>query len=187
MRIEALLADLEAQQLAATRAERQAEISESVRAERARVTTQQRLFAARGETVTIVAAGVEIRGRLVEVGDGWVALNARASAPAIDVADVMRPGARIVSCAAIESVTGPLARYQALPQSMAGLGWGSLLRAVARGRASVAWQTLSGTTHAGVIDAVGRDHVLLMRSGGEPVLLPTAQVAFLAPMAGQHH
>lgn len=186
MRIEALLADLEAQHAAAERHELRAEVAQGVRAERARITTRQRLDAALGRPVVVSAAGVDVAGTLAEIGDGWLAISADRETTAASLMDIVRPGMRVIAIDAIESVTG-LGRLSGPSEPQAprlGMGWGAILRAVAQGRSAVAWRTRTGAVHTGVIQAVGKDHVILTKAGSEDVVLTVSGLCVLAPMAG---
>ncbi|QEH93680.1 hypothetical protein FV141_09195 [Dermacoccus abyssi] len=178
MRMDRLLADLEAAEAARRAAEKRLEIAEGVRAERAAVTLEDRLRGALGSAVEVVAAGHPVRGRLVEVGSGWVALD-RSSREAVvlGVDDLARPGSVIVATAAIESVTGLRATHVKDEAPSVGRTWGSVLRAIGRSRATVVWRTTVGNEFTGLVDAVGVDHAVVRRSAGSPVVLTTQAVA----------
>lgn len=162
MRIERLLADLEAAATARERVESRAEVADAVRVESARVTVADRLRAGIGSEVALGVDGEVIAGRLLDVGDGWAAVSRVPGVrPAQATDDLVRPGTRLVSLPAITSVSGLGRSHLADEGPAAGRGWSSVLRAVAQARAPIAWRCRGGESHAGLIDAVGADHVVL--------------------------
>lgn len=178
--MERMLADLEAAQAARERAEARAEVAESVRAEQGAVTMADRLRAGLGAAVTVHVAGEALRGRIVDVGQGWLALERVGGAERTGGDDLVRPGMRLVPFAAVAGIAGLGRAHAQADGSPIGRGWSSLLRAVARSRAPVAWHLVSGETSAGTIDAVGADHVLLTpHQAGATLVLPLSSLAWL--------
>lgn len=178
MRMDRLLADLEAAEAARRAAQRRVEIAEGVRAERAAVTLEDRLRGSLGSDVEVVAAAQPVRGRLVEVARGWIALDRSTRKDVVlGVDDLARPGSVVVATAALESATGLRASHHKDDAPSVGRTWGSLLRALARSRATVVWRTTSGNEFTGLVDAVGVDHAVVRRSAGTPVVLTTQAVA----------
>jgi hypothetical protein len=173
-----LLADLEAAEAARRAAQRRVEIAEGVRAERAAVTLEDRLRGSLGSDVEVVAAAHPVRGRLVEVARGWIALDRSTRKDVVlGVDDLARPGSVVVATAALESATGLRASHHKDDAPSVGRTWGSLLRALARSRVTVVWRTTSGNEFTGLVDAVGVDHAVVRRSAGTPVVLTTQAVA----------
>lgn len=140
MRMDRLLADLEAAETARLEAERRAERAEGVRAERAILTIADRLRAAVGadRAVTVVVHGHPCRGRVVEVGEGWVAIDRGLGAPVLDVTDLVRPGVQLVALEGVETVTGLSSRTTGDDSPAIGRSWGAVLRAAARARTAAA-------------------------------------------------
>ncbi|WP_199423527.1 hypothetical protein [Actinotalea solisilvae] len=166
MRWDALFADMELQLAAAETDDRLAEVAELTRAERGAVTLVDRLRAARGSTVTLLAGGAVLQGELADVGPTWVLLVAAGRE-------------HLVPLAAVGSVAG----VGAPSAGSAGevhrrLGIAHALRALSRDRSVVRVVTSAGTLD-GRIDEVGADHVALalvrpdaQRPTGEVRLVP---------------
>lgn len=187
MRMDRLLADLEAADTARLQAERRAERAECVRAERATVTIADRLRAAIGtdRAVTVVVHGHQCRGRVLEVGAGWAAIDRGLGAPVLDVTDLVRPGVQLVALEGVETVTGLSSRIAGDDAPAVGRGWGAVLRAAARARTAAAWRTRSGSTFAGTIEAVGADHVVVRRPGDLGVVVAYSGISVVEPAAGR--
>lgn len=167
MRMERLLADLEAAAAAQERLESRAEVADGVRVESARVTLADRLRAGIGSEVALGVDGETIAGRLLDVGIAWIAVS-RVPGAGVPVVldDLVRPGTRLVPLAAVASVSGLGRSFRIDDGSTVGRGWSSVLRAVAQARAPIAWRCRGGETHAGLVDAVAADHVVLSVGAG---------------------
>ena len=145
MRWEALFDDLDGQWEAEERRERDAEVADRTRAERARVLLAERYAASRGETLTLwLAAGTTVEGRLVDLGADWVLLRDAAGREVLVAAD------------AVVGVTG-LSRRSEPDVTARRFALGYALRALSRDRAPVVVTDRSGGRVTGTIDAVGRD------------------------------
>lgn len=147
MRWDRLFDDLEAQLAAQETAEREGQIADRTRAERASVGLTERLLAHRGRLV-IARCGPAgaVSGTITEVGAGWVLLEASV-------------GATLVLTSAVMSWTG-LEPRSTRPSAVArGLGVGSALRVLSRDRAAVTIVDVSGTLVTGTVDAVRADHL----------------------------
>jgi hypothetical protein len=142
-----LFADLESQWEAEQRRELDAEVADRTRRERAVVGLADRLAAAGSRPLAVtVRDGSRLRGKVVDVGDGWFLLGESARPPAL------------VPTAAVTAVTGLAARAVAgtLGRSF---GLGYALRGLSRDRCVVTVVDVAGTTSTGTIDAVGADHL----------------------------
>jgi hypothetical protein len=149
MRWEGLFADLEGQLAAEQRRERDEEVAERTRRERALVTLPARLAAAVGAPVRMsLAGGLQVDGHLQDLGEDWVLVRATA-----DAHEVLVP---LVAVATLRSL-GP----QSAPARTARrFGLGYALRALSRDRATVAVSLRGeGPRLLGTIDAVGADHL----------------------------
>lgn len=178
MRMDRLLADLEAAEAARRAAQMRLDVAEGVRAERASVCLVDRLRAGIAARVEIVVSGHPVRGLLTEVGHGWVTIDRSArGAPVMGMDDLVQAGVVVVSVDAIEGVSGLGPAHSPGEDSPVGRTWGALLRAVARSRTTVVWRCRSGQRHTGIIDAVGVDHVVLRRAAGGPLMVATQEVA----------
>jgi hypothetical protein len=149
MRWEGLFADLEGQLAAEERRERDDEVAERTRRERALVTLPSRLAAAVGSPVRIsLAVGEQVDGDLLDLGEDWVLVRRHP-----DAHEVLVPLAAVVTVRALgqQSVPARTARR---------FGLGHALRALARDRATVAVSLVGdGPRLVGTIDAVGADHL----------------------------
>ena len=178
--MERLLADLEAAQEAQERAEARAEVAESVRVEHAGVMLVDRLRAGIGSVVALSVGTETLRGHLLDVGEGWLALDRDGVHAVHGVDDLVRAGLRLVPVNAIACVSGLGRPHVAADGSSIGRGWSSVLRAMARSRAPLAWHRLGGQTIVGTIDAVSADHVVLTPArGAASLVLPLAHLAWI--------
>lgn len=146
MRWERLFEDLEAQLAAEAGRERDAEVADRTRRERALLGLHERLTAAIGGppvAVRISGAGL-VSGKVSGVGPDWVLIGERPDRPAL------------VSFAAMRGLTG-LVGAEPTGAVAKGFGLGAALRAVSRDRAAVEVVDVDGTTFPGTIDAVGHD------------------------------
>jgi len=176
MRWEQLFADLEARFAAAADDDLSAEVADRIRSEAARVGLAERLAAAAGATVRVVAlGGASAAGTVRRAGPDWLLL---AEAHGADV---------LVPFAAVAAVSG-------VPRGVAGpggggvvgarLGLGSALRAVARDRLPVVLQLVDGTTTSGTVERVGRDHLevadtVVRGAASATVIVPVSALAML--------
>src|SRR6476661_4720703 len=152
MRWDALFADLAAQWDAESRRELDAEVADRTRRERATVGLYERLASAGADPVTVsLRTGVTMRGRVADVGDGWLLLAAPVDGP---VGPSSAPV--LIPFGAVMAVTGLSARVGGdAPGRRFGLGYA--LRGVSRDRSVVLLTDLAGAVVSGTIDAVGRD------------------------------
>jgi hypothetical protein len=167
VRWDRLFDDLEAQLGHEQARERDAEVADRTRRERAQLDLQARLLA------NLDAAQVGLRlptrtlsGRLTDVGPDWLLVE-----------DAGRQV--IVAMAAVRAVRGlqPGARIPSVVAKSFRLG--AALRAVSRDRATVELVDVDGTAFTGTIDVVGADHV-------EVALHPTDASRRQANLVGRH-
>lgn len=150
VRWETLFADMEAQLDAALAADRQVQVAELTRAERATVSLADRARASHGARVRLlVRTGESVEGVLVDSAPEWMLVAPSA------VQQVLVPAA------AVAAVAG-LAAHGAPPVGAAErrLGLGHALRALARDRLTVRVCAL-GAEVVGRIERVGSDHLEL--------------------------
>ncbi len=148
MRWEGLFADLEGQLAAELRRERDDEVAERTRRERALVTLTARLAAALGTPLRLALVGErQVEGELADLGEDWVLLRAG------DGHEVLVPLARVVTLRSLAPQSAPA-------RSARRFGLGYALRALSRDRATVVLTlTGGGPRLLGTIDAVGADHL----------------------------
>jgi hypothetical protein len=149
MRWEGLFADLEGQLAAEQRRERDDEVAERTRRERALVTLASRLAAGIGARVVIgLVDGQQVEGVLGDLGDDWVLVQVGA-----DAHEVLVPLAGVLTLRSLglQSASARAARR---------FGLGYALRALSRDRATVAISLVGdGLRLFGTIDSVGADHL----------------------------
>lgn len=147
MRWELLFEDLEARLAAEEALERQAEVADRTRRERAQLELAQRLAAARqAGAITAQVAGLgRVTANVLDVGADWLLLGTSPERGAL------------VPLAALRWVSGLTGRLTAMPAVTRGFTLGAALRAVSRDRAPVAIVDLDGHRATGTIDAVGQD------------------------------
>lgn len=149
MRWDRLFDDLEAQLVAQEILERDSEVADRTRRERALVALQERLLAHVGHRIVLVCgAGEVVEGALQEVGSDWALVEAP-------------PGVVLAHLPAFRSVTGLGARAQSATAVARAFGVGMALRAICRDRAAVTLVDVTGACVTGTVDAVGRDFVEL--------------------------
>ena len=145
MRWQGLFDDLDGQWAAEERRDRDAEVADRTRAERARVALVERCAASRGAALGLwTVTGDVIEGTLVDLGADWL---------------LLRDGANrevLVAGTAVTSVTG-LSRHSDPALTSRRFAVGYALRALARDRAAVVVTDRSGARVSGTIDAVGQD------------------------------
>jgi len=146
MRWDRLFDDLQAQLDAGE--QRELEVSDRTRRERALVGLHERLIAHRGQGIELrLAAGVLVSGLVADAGSDWLLVD--------------DPGDRgsLVPFAAIVAVNG-LGVRAATGAGMAiakRFGLGYALRGLSRDRAVVSLTDIGGSVTTGTIDAVGAD------------------------------
>lgn len=147
MRWQDLFADLEGMLRHAERLERESEVAERTRHERAEVSWLDRAAASLGCELTVGTAGGRVRGRLDDLGQDWLLLEETSRRTVL------------VPTASVDDVVG--LRRQADGYRGMGRRFGlvTALRAISRDRAAVALHHRSGTVTTGTIDVVGQDYV----------------------------
>lgn len=145
MRWEGLFEDLESQWFAEERRERDAEVADRTRAERARIALAERYAASRDTSLTLtMITGEVLGGDLVDLGADWLLMQDRAGR------DVL------VAMDAVVAVAG-LGRGSDPATTARRFAIGYALRGLARDRATVIVVDVAGNRVTGTIDAVGKD------------------------------
>ena len=145
MRWDGLFEDLEGQWLAEERRDRDAEVADRTRAERAKVALVERFAASREQPLTLsLLTGERVEGSLVDLGADWLLLRDRAGHDLLLAIDA------VVAVAGLSRVSDPAVTARRFAMGYA-------LRALARDRATVIVTDRSGGHVSGTIDAVGRD------------------------------
>lgn len=160
MRWERLFADLDAQWAAEQRLERDAEVADRTRRERATLELEHRLAAARGTEVSLrLVSGPPVDGELEDLGLGWVLVRRvsgrvpvpdRLGLPAFPARSVLVPTAAVVALSGLPVRAADVARARRF-------GLGYVLRGLSRDRAVVTVRDTSGAEVTGTIDLVGAD------------------------------
>lgn len=145
MRWDRLFDDLEAQLGAEERRDRDSEVADRTRRERATVELGARLAAALGSSVQLrLVTGAGIKGELVDIGEDWLLVRLETGRDAV------------VPIGALTGVAGlPLRASSARTARRFALGYA--LRELSRDRAPVALTDTSGHVLTGTIDLVGAD------------------------------
>ncbi|MFW5470930.1 hypothetical protein ACOCJ4_12890 [Knoellia sp. CPCC 206435] len=156
MRWDRLFDDLEAQLGAEERRERDSEVADRTRRERASVTLSARFAASLGATVRLrLRTGAQVRGRLVDLGEDWLLLRLESGTDAVVPVHALTGVADLPGRAS----TARTARRFAL---------GYALRGLSRDRAQVAVTDVGGQITTGTIDVVGADFLdLAQHAAGE--------------------
>ena len=145
MRWEHLFDDLEAQLGAEERRERDSEVADRTRRERASVALLARFAASTGAPLRLrLLSGTQLRGELLDLGEDWLLLRLEAGGEAL----VPVPAVAGVGGLPVRSATTRTARRFAL---------GYALRGLSRDRAQVAVTDSGGHVVTGTIDVVGAD------------------------------
>ncbi|CAN7145577.1 hypothetical protein [Knoellia sp. LjRoot47] len=145
MRWDRLFDDLEAQLGAEERRDRDSEVADRTRRERARVELGARFAAAVGAVLRLrLVTGATLTGELLDLGEDWLLLRLENGRDAV------------VPVAAVTVVTG-LAPRASAQRTARRFALGYALRGLARDRASVALTDASGRVVTGTIDVVGAD------------------------------
>lgn len=145
MRWEGLFDDLAGQLAAEERRERDGEVADRTRAERAKVALLERYAASRGTRLTVVAVtGATFEGELLDIGADWILLR-----DTVGRATLLSAGA-VVGVSGLSNRSDPAVTARRFT-----LGYA--LRALSRDRATVTVTDTSGGRVTGTIDAVGLD------------------------------
>ncbi len=146
MRWDRLFDDLEARWRAEHRRDLDAEVADRTRRARAEVVLAERLAAhVGGEIDVALVSGARLRGRLDDVGDGWLLL--------VDATG----RSVLVPAAAVTGIGGLGVRSGTLGVAGRRFGLGYALRGLSRDRAVVTVTDRGAGTMTGTIDAVGAD------------------------------
>jgi hypothetical protein len=148
MRWDRLFDDLHAQMDADGRRERDLEVSDRTRRERAQVGLSERFIAHRGLPLELrLAAGVFVAGTVADAGSDWLLVH--------------EAGDRgcLVPLGAIVAITGVGSRATAGSGSVTAkrFGLGYALRGLSRDRSVVSLTDIGGSVTTGTIDTVGAD------------------------------
>jgi hypothetical protein len=128
------------------RRDRDAEVADRTRRERAEITLLARLAAHRGRPVRLrLRAGLAVEGQVADLGRDWVLVRLDPS-----------PREALVPLGAVTAIGG-LAAGSAAAGSARRFGLGLALRALSRDRAVVRLTDVDGATRTGTIDSVGAD------------------------------
>ncbi len=166
MRWERLFDDLEGEVAEMAALERDAEISERVRAEVSAVRLLERLRGSRGATIAVEVMAVgPIRGVVRYVGPDWLLLDDSGR-------DVLVPAGSVVS------VEGA-GRSAPVESGRVPLTWAAAWRSLARDRARVHLVRLDGTALRGSVGQVGADFIEIEGTGewARTRLVPFAGIA----------
>ena len=145
MRWQGLFDDLDGQWAAEERRDRDAEVADRTRAERAGVALVERYAASRDTVLGLwTVTGESLEGTLVDLGADWL---------------LLRDGAGrelLVAASGVTAATG-LSRHSDPAVTSRRFAMGYALRALSRDRAAVIVTDRAGARVSGTIDAVGRD------------------------------
>lgn len=161
VRWEALFRDLAGQVETADRLELESEVADRSRREIGRLLLADRLRAAVGAQIAVVAdASGTIRGQVAAVGTDWLLLTPDPSS------EVLLPLTAVVSLAGLPAGAVDAENQ---PGTTTQPTFGAVLRVIARDRAPVAMSMRDGVVSTGTIDRVGADFVdLSEHPPGEP-------------------
>ena len=173
MRWEGLFDDLAAQWDAEERRDRDAEVADRTRRDRAAVALLERLAAHRGARLGVrLRAGVSLEGEVSDLGRDWLLLR-------LDTGrrEALVPLAAVTALAGLPGRSGPVG-------SARRFGLGYALRALSRDRAVVRVTDVAGRTTTGTIDAVGADAVdLAEHPPEEPRRAANVRAVWTIPVA----
>jgi len=157
MRWEGLFADLEGQLAAERRRERDDEVAERTRRERALVSLSARLTSAVGGPVALTLIGSRrVEGDLQDLGEDWLLVL-----DAADRRELLVPTAAVTLLRSLGAGSAPVRERRRFR-----LGYA--LRALSRDRATVSVTLLGGAAPLlGTIDTVGADHLDLAEHDAE--------------------
>ena len=172
MRWERLFDDLEAQLASDDAHDREAEIADRTRRERALIDLHARLLANIGDVVGWWVAGQTLTARVTDVGPDWVLVEPAPGRPLL-----LRLGA-------VRSVSG-LRRGAQTPSVVARrFTMGLALGAISRDRAPVEIRDVDGRPLVGTVDVVGADHLeIAEHAGDEPRRGANVTAVSLVPFA----
>ena len=149
--------------------ERDAEVAERTRIERAHASLADRVRGATGRLDVLTRGGSRVGGEVAEVGADWMLLAEPSSAGA----------EHVVPFAAVVTVRG-LGRASALPASAVALrSVASVLRSWCRDRAQVRLVLADGASMVGRADAAYADHLDVVGLDGDPVSVPYTALAII--------
>jgi hypothetical protein len=145
MRWDQLFDDLEAQLGAEERRDRDSEVADRTRRERATVELGARLAAAVGSVLRLrLTSGAQVNGELLDLGEDWLLVQPESGRQAV------------IPLRAVAGVSGlPVRASSARTARRFALGYA--LRGLSRDRAAVAVTDTSGQVLTGTIDIVGAD------------------------------
>jgi len=145
MRWDQLFEDLEAQLVAQERRERDSEVADRTRRERAGVELGARFASAVGSTLRLrLLSGVQVDGKLLDLGEDWLLLELATGREAV------------VPMRSVTGIVGLPARASA-EHTARRFALGYALRGLSRDRVAVALTDTSGQVLTGTIDVVGAD------------------------------
>lgn len=162
MRWQDLFADLEGQLRSADRRERDAEVAELTRHERASVGWLDRAAGSLGARITVHTIVGPVRGRLDDLGSDWLLLEEETRR------------STLLSAAAVAGVTGLTQRADTDPGRGRRFGLRTALRALSRDRAVVTLGDAAGGMFTGTIDRVGADYLDLAEHPADVARRPAA-------------
>jgi hypothetical protein len=169
--VSALEADLVALAAADADLERDAEVAERTRIERAQVLLRDRMRGARGHVHLLLLGGGRLDGPVTDAGDGWV------------VVAHVRPGHReatsehLVRLGAVLTVGGLDGASPRQPSPLATRPITAVLRAWCRDRSDVTVMLVDATTVHGRASATYGDHLDVVSGEGRTVCVPVGALA----------
>jgi len=168
--VAALEADLVALAAADLDLERDAEVPERTRIERASIALLDRLRGARRPVELTTLGGGRCVGRVLEVGDGWVLV----ADGTVGVRTVTAE--HVVALGAMLAVRG-LGRAVLAQGPRPARSLPSLMRAWCRDRSEVSVRLVDGTIVSGLASATYADHLEISTGAGAPTIVPFAAIA----------
>jgi hypothetical protein len=161
MRWERLFEDLEAQLAADEVHDREAEIADRTRRERALIDLHARLLANVGGALGWWVGGQALAARVVEVGPDWVLVEPAPGRPLL------------LRLEAVRSVSGLRRGAQTSSVVARRLTLGLALGAISRDRAPVEVRDIDGRALVGTVDVVGADHLEVAEHPADEPRRPT--------------
>jgi len=168
--VSALEADLVALAAADADLERDAEVAERTRIERAQVTLTDRLRGAQGYVHLTVLGGAQVDGPVIEVGDGWAVVGH------VPPGHAEPTSAHLVQVDAVLTLSS-LDLAAPVPGALRPRSLASLLRSWCRDRSDLTLTLVDGTRLVGRASAAYADHLEIAAEHGEVVSVPFAAVA----------
>lgn len=160
MRWQDLFADLEGQLRHSELRDRDAEVADRTRRERATIGWLDRAAMSVGSTITLRTPTGPVAGRLDDLGQDWLLVEETGRRTAL------------VPVHAVTSVTGLASHADSEERLGRRFGLTVALRAISRDRAVVVVHDLWGGSATGTIDRVGADHVDLAEHPADVVRRP---------------